>query len=146
MTALRSVADPFERGPGVARLQPALNVAERRQIELDGLQQLHDAGDVFLQSGGYGEADAYGDGRSNAAEFRAGGDPDADDVPLLRFELQSATSDVVLRRLTLRASGSGDDAVDVERVTLWLDAAGDGVVDAATVASAPAVTRRTTVP
>lgn len=52
------------------------------------------------------------------------------EVVMLRFSLDSNSSDVTLDELTLSASGSGNDAADVTAVTLWADADGDGAIDA----------------
>ena len=50
-------------------------------------------------------------------------------VAVLRYRLSSNTSDVLLRTLTVSASGRGNDAVDVARIRVWLDANSNGNVD-----------------
>ena len=52
------------------------------------------------------------------------------DVVMLRFQLNSNTSDVTLDDLTLVASGSGNDSADISAVKLWVDTNGDGALGA----------------
>jgi hypothetical protein len=52
------------------------------------------------------------------------------DVVMLRFSLNSNTSDVELNELTLRASGNGNDAGDIGDVKVWVDLNADGAIDA----------------
>ncbi|MEM7804570.1 MAG: thrombospondin type 3 repeat-containing protein [Pseudomonadota bacterium] len=49
-------------------------------------------------------------------------------VPMLRFRLTSNTGSTRLNAITLRASGTGNDAAEVIAVRLWADADGDGSV------------------
>lgn len=51
------------------------------------------------------------------------------DVVMLRFSLDSNTSDVVLNDLTLRASGSGNDGTEVRAVKVRVDLDGNGAID-----------------
>ena len=55
------------------------------------------------------------------------------DVVMLRFLLNSNSSDVVLNDLTLVASGSGNDSSGVQAVKVWADNNRDGVIDAGDV-------------
>ncbi len=55
------------------------------------------------------------------------------DVVMLRFLLNSNSSDVVLNDLTLLASGSGNDSSDIWAVRVWADSNGDGVIDSGDV-------------
>jgi hypothetical protein len=52
------------------------------------------------------------------------------DVVMLRFSLNSNTSDVELNELTLRASGNGNDAGDIGDVKVWVDLNANGAIDA----------------
>jgi hypothetical protein len=52
------------------------------------------------------------------------------DVVMLRFSLNSNTSDVELNELTLRASGNGNDAGDIDDVKVWVDLNANGAIDA----------------
>jgi large repetitive protein len=52
-------------------------------------------------------------------------------VPLLAFRLDSNSSDVRLDGLTLAASGSGDDANDIQKVRVWWDLNANGQLDGA---------------
>lgn len=51
-------------------------------------------------------------------------------VVMMRFELISNSSDVVMNSLSLQASGSGNDAVDIRSVALWVDTDANGSIDA----------------
>ena len=55
------------------------------------------------------------------------------DVPMLRFRLTSNTGSTRLNSITLRASGTGNDAADVSSVKLWADVDGDGSVSSGDV-------------
>ncbi|MEQ9562824.1 MAG: hypothetical protein RLN69_09905, partial [Woeseiaceae bacterium] len=52
------------------------------------------------------------------------------DVVMLRFSLNSNTSDVEMSELTLRASGTGNDAGDIVNVKVWVDLNANGAIDA----------------
>lgn len=58
--------------------------------------------------------------------------PGESGVPMLQAAVDAADTgdDAVLRELTLQASGTGDDAMDVARVAVYEDADGDGAVGA----------------
>ncbi|MCO5171960.1 MAG: VCBS repeat-containing protein [Planctomycetes bacterium] len=63
----------------------------------------------------------------NAAAF-----PNSQDLGLLQLELRTSSAEPVrVSQLRLRASGSGNDAVDVARADLWLDVDSDGKLDLA---------------
>ena len=53
----------------------------------------------------------------------------ATDVPALSFDMRASNEEVTVSRLSLRASGSLNDAVGVESVHLLLDRDGDGAID-----------------
>ena len=55
------------------------------------------------------------------------------DVPMLRFRLTANSSDIDLTGLTLRASGTGNDAGDVSNVKVWVDSNADGAIGAGDV-------------
>jgi hypothetical protein len=50
-------------------------------------------------------------------------------VVMLRFSLKSNKSDVELNELTLRASGTGNDAGDIRNVKVWVDLNANGSID-----------------
>ena len=52
------------------------------------------------------------------------------EVVMLRFSLDSNTTDVVLNDLTLRASGSGNDRSDIRAVKVRVDLNANGAIDA----------------
>ena len=54
-------------------------------------------------------------------------------VPIVRFRLNSNSGSTGLASITLQASGSGNDARDVNDVTLWADLDGDGTVSSGDV-------------
>ncbi len=53
----------------------------------------------------------------------------ATNVVVTRLRVNSDSTDVTLSQITLKASGSGNDASDVHGVKLWVDVNGDGAVD-----------------
>lgn len=115
---------------------------------LPGLAEGHHCVQLRIEDGGPNDADGNANrvirdpggvaARGQAAAVGAGTLPVSDrtvttgqgNVVMLRFELQSNSSDVVLHELTLQASGSGNDAADISNVRLWVDANGDGAIDA----------------
>ncbi len=51
------------------------------------------------------------------------------DVPMLQFDVSAEAAGLSISSLTLTADGSGNDAVDVGSVNVWLDANGNGQAD-----------------
>jgi hypothetical protein len=103
---------------------------------------------LLLQDGGPNDADGEADGVFKApggvavnAKLATVGAishavPDrtvsagSSNVVMLRFSLNSNTSDVELNELTLRASGTGNDAGDIRSVKVWVDLNANGDIDA----------------
>ena len=50
-------------------------------------------------------------------------------VPMLQFEVVPETDGLTINRLTLKASGTGDDVADLTGVTVWLDENENGRVE-----------------
>ena len=66
-------------------------------------------------------------GSGNPAEFSASAD--AAGVAVLQLRLAASVEDTVLDSLTVAGSGTGNEAVDIKTVRLYLDSDADGQVD-----------------
>ena len=120
--------------PGSNDYQPGLNAGDhcvQLLLEDGGLNDADgSANNVLSDPGGVAviaEATAVGASAVSVANKSVfAGDTD---VVMLRFRLSSNSSDVVLNDLTFRASGGGNDAADIQRVMVWVDANADGAID-----------------
>ena len=135
-------SDRVESAPGTAATCPSPGSSQYQQ----GLTEGHRCVQLTLSDGGPNDAD----GLANRSIADPGGVamrsivatvtltalslPDATvaagqtNAPMLRFRLTSNSGSTQLSSITLRASGSGNDAADVNLVRLWADADGDGSV------------------
>ncbi|MHC5079188.1 MAG: fibronectin type III domain-containing protein [Planctomycetota bacterium] len=58
--------------------------------------------------------------------------PGAQEVPMLHLRFSAGQSDgILLQSITVDASGTGDDSLEIDQITLWRDSDGDGVATAA---------------
>ena len=119
-------SDDYQPGLTAGHYCIELTIEDGGPNDADGLanRRVRDPGGVAIRATGLNVMAA--DMSVNNTTVSRG----SNNVPLLRYRLNSNSQDIAVSALTLDATGSGNDATGVQRVRVWLDVNANGSVDA----------------